>query len=243
MEQQAVEHQAIAGVGLDDTMGGDEMRGPGPPTKRFKPMCALTMAGNCLAVQEAMGTAGGGCVALTGQGWCHPHAWVEPLFKWREQLFAQAAASSVPSQESFCPFVLASVCKAWRLHVLALISIDEEKGRTTLEIDRKTRMELLKRNQTMLVGDEVQDVHVEVITAGAGVGSMAVFKIKNKTLMSKVLDAYCLQQGTELASLRFLDQGGIGIPPDATFASLNLHDGDRIEAVTIHEVGVGVVGV
>jgi len=163
MEQQAVEHQAIAGVGLDDTMGGDEMRGPGPPTKRFKPMCALTMAGNCLAVQEAMGTAGGGCVALTGQGWCHPHAWVEPLFKWREQLFAQAAASSVPSQESFCPFVLASVCKAWRLHVFTLISIDEEKERQTLESGRKKRMhELLERKRLEISREEWTRVEVHL---------------------------------------------------------------------------------
>jgi len=142
-KQQSLEEQTLSGMGLDDITGGDEGKGLGPSTQRFQPMCALTMAGNCLAFQEAIGTAGGGCVALTGQGLCHPRAWIEPLFTWREQLFATAAASSVPSQESFCPFVLASVCKAWRLHVLALISIDEEKRRTTLEIERETRMELL----------------------------------------------------------------------------------------------------
>jgi len=207
MKQQSLEQQAIAGMGSDDITGGDEGKGLGPSTQRFQPMCALTMAGNCLAFQEAIGTAGGGCVALTGQGLCHPRAWIEPLFTWREQLFATAAASSVPSQESFCPFVLASVCKAWRLHVLALISIDEEKGRTTLEIDRKTRMELLKRNQTMLVGDEVQDVHVEVITGECTSRARTVTHCVLFVMCSPLNTVGCAAKGTFEAGAR----GGEGL--------------------------------
>jgi len=57
---------------------------------------------------------------------------------------------------------------------------------------------------------------VLVVAADPGEGNVVEFTIKNKTLISKVLDAYCLRQGTERASLRFFDPDGIGIPPVCT---------------------------
>jgi len=35
MKQQSLEQQAIAGMGSDDTTGGDEGKGLGPSTQRF----------------------------------------------------------------------------------------------------------------------------------------------------------------------------------------------------------------
>jgi len=117
-----------------DTSGdGGHAEQEAPHKKRFVPMCPLAMAGNCLAVQEAAGTAGDGSVALTGGGQCGPQEWMEILFRWRARLFTRAAVSA---PEPFDPFLLASVCKAWRFNVLAvflpLMPFEKEKERLRL---------------------------------------------------------------------------------------------------------------
>mmetsp|Transcript_84663 Transcript_84663/g.137256 ORF Transcript_84663/g.137256 Transcript_84663/m.137256 type:complete len:118 (-) Transcript_84663:679-1032(-) len=63
------------------------------------------------------------------------------------------------------------------------------------------------------------------------------FKIKKKTKLSKVMDAYCNKQGVDRKSLRFLFDGQ-RIADDATGIELELEEGDQIEAFAMQVGGL-----
>lgn len=56
------------------------------------------------------------------------------------------------------------------------------------------------------------------------------FKVKRKTPLSKVMDAFCRRTSKDAKSLRFLFDGE-RIMPEDTPGSLGMEDGDKIEAL------------
>ncbi|VEU23569.1 DEKNAAC104734 [Brettanomyces naardenensis] len=74
---------------------------------------------------------------------------------------------------------------------------------------------------------EQQDTHINLkVTDGS---SEVFFKIKRTTPLKRLMDAFCKRQGKSADSLRFLYEGQ-RLTPDATPDSLDMEDGDLIEA-------------
>lgn len=71
--------------------------------------------------------------------------------------------------------------------------------------------------------------HISLNVVGQS-GSEIFFKIKKKTKFKKLIDAYCQRQAVEPLSVRFL-YDGVRIQPDQTPESLEMEDGDIIDAV------------
>jgi hypothetical protein len=75
-------------------------------------------------------------------------------------------------------------------------------------------------------------VPLTVVLAG---GTEVQFKIKMKTRLGKVFDAFCSKEGAEVATnngrksypFRFLSPDGERIDPDATALELGLEDEDK----------------
>mmetsp|Transcript_9730 Transcript_9730/g.10779 ORF Transcript_9730/g.10779 Transcript_9730/m.10779 type:complete len:93 (+) Transcript_9730:82-360(+) len=61
-------------------------------------------------------------------------------------------------------------------------------------------------------------------------GTEVLFKIKNKTQLRKLMDAYCQRQAIDPNSVRFLYDGE-RIQEDQTPAGLDMEDQDVIDAV------------
>ncbi|CAN6647282.1 ubiquitin-like protein Smt3p [Trichomonascus vanleenenianus] len=57
------------------------------------------------------------------------------------------------------------------------------------------------------------------------------FKIKKTTQLKKVMDTFCKRTGKDPSALRFLYEGE-RVQPDDTPSSLDLSDGDTIEALS-----------
>ncbi|KAG2434201.1 hypothetical protein HXX76_007927 [Chlamydomonas incerta] len=66
-------------------------------------------------------------------------------------------------------------------------------------------------------------------------GNEVHFKVKMKTRLEKVFNAYCNKKGQDPASVRFLFDGQ-RINPDATPEQLDMQDGDVLDCV-IEQVG------
>jgi small ubiquitin-related modifier len=61
------------------------------------------------------------------------------------------------------------------------------------------------------------------------------FKIKRKTAMRKLMDAYCRRQGQVPGSVRFTFDGN-RVNPDSTPDSYNMEDQDVIDAM-VEQIG------
>merc|ERR1712023_360980 len=68
-------------------------------------------------------------------------------------------------------------------------------------------------------------------------GSEVFFKIKKKTQMKKLMDAYCSRSGQDSKSIRFLFEGE-RIQPTNTPDELEMDEGDVIDAMLM-QVGGG----
>ncbi|CDO51539.1 similar to Saccharomyces cerevisiae YDR510W SMT3 Ubiquitin-like protein of the SUMO family [Geotrichum candidum] len=75
------------------------------------------------------------------------------------------------------------------------------------------------------VKPESEHINVKVTDSSTDV----YFKIKKSTQLKKVFDAFCKRTGKEARGLRFLYEGE-RISEQDTPASLDIHDGDTIEA-------------
>ncbi|KAJ1957200.1 ubiquitin-like protein [Linderina pennispora] len=77
--------------------------------------------------------------------------------------------------------------------------------------------------------DATSEDHVNLKVVGPD-GSEVMFKIKRKTKLSKLMQAYCSRSGQTLGSVRFLVDGQ-RITGDNTPEELDLEDGDSIDAM------------
>ncbi|PNW72395.1 hypothetical protein CHLRE_16g675637v5 [Chlamydomonas reinhardtii] len=66
-------------------------------------------------------------------------------------------------------------------------------------------------------------------------GNEVHFKVKMKTRLEKVFNAYCNKKGVDTASVRFLFDGNRA-KPDSTPEALGMEDGDVLDCV-IEQVG------
>lgn len=74
---------------------------------------------------------------------------------------------------------------------------------------------------------EPKDSHINLkVTDGS---SEVFFKIKRTTPLKRLMEAFCKRQGKSVESLRFLHEGQ-RLTPDSTPESLDMEDGDLIEA-------------
>lgn len=62
-----------------------------------------------------------------------------------------------------------------------------------------------------------------------------VFKIKNHTKMTKLMEAYCTREGQDANSVRFL-YNGTRVQQEQTPKELEMEDNDVIDAV-LHQTG------
>jgi len=69
-------------------------------------------------------------------------------------------------------------------------------------------------------------------------GDEVTFKVKKSTKMAKIFNAYAMQKGVEVKTLRFRLDGEM-IGPDNTPKMLELEDNDQIDCMTM-QVGGGV---
>ncbi|KAG2447319.1 hypothetical protein HYH02_007649 [Chlamydomonas schloesseri] len=61
-------------------------------------------------------------------------------------------------------------------------------------------------------------------------GSEVHFKVKTKTRLEKVIDAYCKKKALDASTVRFLYDGN-RVNPTSTPASLGMEDGDTIDCL------------
>lgn len=75
-------------------------------------------------------------------------------------------------------------------------------------------------------GGDAETISVKVTDGTTDV----TFKVKQKTPLSRVMDAFCKRIGKQRSSLRFLFDGE-RVQEDDTAATLGLEDFDKIEAL------------
>ncbi|KAI8927102.1 putative ubiquitin-like protein [Entophlyctis helioformis] len=83
-------------------------------------------------------------------------------------------------------------------------------------------------------GEDVKDKHINVKVAAPD-GSEVFFKIKRSTPLAKLMNAYCERQGKQRDMVRFMFEGQ-RVPDEATPDTLDMEDGDSIDAM-IEQVG------
>ncbi|KAI7833330.1 ubiquitin-related domain-containing protein [Kickxella alabastrina] len=75
---------------------------------------------------------------------------------------------------------------------------------------------------------ETEHINIKVVAADS---SEVMFKIKRKTKLSKLMQAYCSRAGQAFGTVRFLVDGQ-RINGDNTPEELEMEDGDSIDAMT-----------